>query len=189
MNSMPQLIEAICCADETALAELFDRQVDRIYGIALAVLRCPNEAEEVCSEVFEKIWRCAEGYRVERGSVESWMAAIARNASRDRLRRQSRRPELSGARPELEQAESVAGTVLAPEQWVDQAAFRSAVRTALQCLSDGQRRVVRLAFIQGLTHREISKRLKMPLGTVKSHCRRGLGSMRLALNRFDPTDQ
>lgn len=186
---MPQLIEAICRADRDALALLFDRQVDRVYAIALAMLSSREEAEDVCSEVFEKIWRRAEGFDAGRGSAESWIGAITRNACLDRLRRRSRNPEISMAQPEdgvpVVDPERVPG----PEQWVDRTAFRHAVVAAMDRLSEAQRRVVRLAFVQGLTHREIAHRLKLPLGTVKSHCRRGLSTMRLALTRHDPANR
>lgn len=183
---MPQLIEAICRADHDALAGLFDRQVDRVHGIALAMLHNREEAEEVCSEVFEKIWRCAEGFDTGRGSVESWIGAITRNACRDRLRRRSRNPEVSMAQPEDGALAADPEPVSGPEQWVDGVAFRHAVGAAMNRLSAAQRRVVSLAFVQGLTHQEIAQRLKLPLGTVKSHCRRGLNTMRLALTHYDP---
>lgn len=189
MASLPQLIEAICRADRDALAMLFDRQVDRVYGIALAMLGSPDEAEEVCSEAFEKIWRCAEGFDAGRGSAESWIGAITRNACLDRLRRRSRNREISMAEPEHGVPAADPQPVPGPEQWVDHTAFRHAVAAAMDRLSEAQRRVVRLAFIQGLTHQEIAHRLKLPLGTVKSHCRRGLSTMRLALTRYDPANR
>lgn len=180
-----QLIEAVCCADEQALSALFERFADRIYGQALSILRCPADAEEVCSAVFEKVWMRAEHYDPGRGSVAAWLGAIARNASLDHLRRSARHRrdrvefDLDGA----EAAQSV------PEILVDQTQFMEAAREALTSLSAAQRRVVRLAFIQGLAHQEIANRLRMPLGTVKSHCRRGLCVMRSALTRFDPARQ
>lgn len=189
MNALPQLVEGICRADQHALAALFDRQVDRVYSIALKLLHCPYEAEEVCSEVFDRVWRRAEGFDPERGSVEGWIGAIARNASLDRLRRQARNPEVSAGDPEAFVLTPAPEADSSPEQWVDRAAFRRAAESAMDRLSAAQRRVVSLAFVQGLTHEEISRRLKLPLGTVKSHCRRGLNAMRSALNGFDPAEQ
>jgi RNA polymerase sigma-70 factor (ECF subfamily) len=189
VSDLPVLIERICRADPQALAEIFDRQVDRVYAIALKRLRCRHEAEDVCSEVFDRIWRRAEQFDPARGSVEAWIATIARNASLDRLRRQAREPE-NDAVDSYEVALLLhADPDSGPEQWVDQAAFQRAAGKALGRLSDAQRRVVSLAFLQGLTHEEISRRLRMPLGTVKSHCRRGLNAMRAALNGYDPAEQ
>jgi RNA polymerase sigma-70 factor, ECF subfamily len=180
-----ELIEAVCRADEHALAALFDRFADRVYGHALSILRCPADAEEVCSEVFEKVWMCAERYNPERGSVAAWLGTIARNASFDRLRRNARHGR-NRVDADIDASEAFHP---APELLVDRRQFSEAAREALATLTEAQRHVLRLAFIQGLTHQDIANRLRMPLGTVKSHCRRGLCSMRSALTRFDPARQ
>ncbi|MDZ7789143.1 MAG: sigma-70 family RNA polymerase sigma factor [Xanthomonadales bacterium] len=180
-----ELIESICGADERALATLFDLYADRVYGQALSILRCPDDAEEVCSEVFDKAWIGAERFDPERGSVATWLGAMARNASLDRLRRNARHVR-DRVDVDVDGAESLQPV---PELLVDQKQFKEASRDALATLSKTQRRVLRLAFIQGLTHQDIANRLRMPLGTVKSHCRRGLCAMRSALIRFDPARQ
>jgi RNA polymerase sigma factor (sigma-70 family) len=129
VSDLPVLIERICRADPQALAEIFDRQVDRVYAIALKRLRCRHEAEDVCSEVFDRIWRRAEQFDPARGSVEAWIATIARNASLDRLRRQAREPE-NDAVDSYEVALLLhADPDSGPEQWVDQAAFQRARRS------------------------------------------------------------
>lgn len=183
-----ELIETVCRGDQEALTALFDRFADRVYGIALSVLRCPADAEEVCSEVFGKVWMCAERFDPERGSAEAWLSVIARNCSLDRIRRNARH-----ARQVPWSADQLADSNLAdhnvPESWLEERVFRSAVVDALDSLSRGQRRVIRLSLLQGLSQQEIAQALRMPLGTVKSHCRRGLLRMRSALNCFDPARQ
>lgn len=187
-QEVSELIESICQGDEQALAVLFDCFADRVYSIALSVLRCPADAEEVTSEVFGKVWLSAERFDPERGSIKAWLSAIARNTSLDRIRRNARHVGQQKL-PAEDIAASVADERDVPETWLEEMDFRSAVANAMRSLSQGQRRVVRLVLLQGLSQQEIARHLRMPLGTVKSHSRRGLTRMRSALVRFDPARQ
>lgn len=180
-----QLIERVCESDESALATLFDMFADRVYAIAVSIVHSSALAEEICSDVFMQVWMKADRFDPVRGSAKAWIFTMARSRSLDALRREARH-----RREQLHPETDVAAyTDDNAEQTFDQletATVASAVRDSLHALNRGQRQVIRLAFFKGLSHQEIAERLGLPLGTVKSHCRRGLGRMRSVLSLFDP---
>ncbi len=180
-----QLIERICASDENALATLFDLFADRVYSIAVSIIHSSALAEEICSDVFMQVWMKADGFDPTRGSAKAWIFTIARSRSLDCLRREARH------RHEQAHTDTGLGAYTAHHtqetfDHAEKATAASAVRQSLQALNSGQQQVIRLAFFKGLSHQEIADRLSLPLGTVKSHCRRGIGRMRSMLSRFDP---
>lgn len=159
--------------DADAFATLYDRTSPRLFGIAMGVVGNPADAEDVLSEVYQQIWRTARGYEPGRGSVLTWMIVICRSRALDAIRRrrggeQAPLPEIAvddSALDELERAE-IGSTALA---------------RALHLLSEEQRHLLAMAFFRGMTHQEIADATRMPLGTVKSHIRRGLLALKTQL--------
>jgi RNA polymerase sigma-70 factor, ECF subfamily len=183
-----RLLERICRADEKALVELFDRMADKVFAVVFNIVRNRDDAEEVVGEVFTRVWMTAESFDADRGQVSTWICVIARSRALDFLRREARHRSNSVNPEELvdtyhchEHHE--------PEERADRRAFGQEARRVMATLSRGQRRVLRMAFFQDLSHHEIAQRLEMPLGTVKSHCRRGIGLLRSALSGYDPAQQ
>lgn len=180
-----QLIERICASDELALATLFDMFADRVFSIAVSMVHSNALAEEICSDVFMRVWMRADSFDPARGSAKAWIFTMARSRSLDCLRRESRHRH-EPVHPDGGVAAYTGHHAEETFNHAETATAASAVRNSLQALNSGQRQVIRLAFFKGLSHQEISDRLGLPLGTVKSHCRRGLGRMRSALSQFDP---
>ncbi len=87
-----ELLARIARNESWDLAELYDRYARLIYLIALRMLRDHGVAEEIVQDVFTKVWRHAQEYSPERGSVATWMASIARHRCLDELRRRRVRP-------------------------------------------------------------------------------------------------
>lgn len=174
------LLPAIVRREQRAIGRLYDLCVDRVYGIALRVLQQAPDAEEVCCDVFHQIWEQAARYDPARGSVLAWIGNLAWSRSVDRLRRER------GHRIRL-QALPESGDLPMPAQddpaglLFDALQYRSRVRSALARLSPAQQRMVALAFLEDLSHPEIAARTGTPLGTVKSHIRRGLATLREVL--------
>ncbi len=183
-----QLIERICESDESALATLFDMFATRVYSIAVSIVRCSALAEETCSDVFMQVWMKADRFDPARGSAKAWISTLARSRSLDCLRRESRHRSdrvHPGSCVDAYTDQNAEETF----DHLESATAAGAVRDTLHSLNAGQRQVIRLAFFKGLSHQEIAERLSMPLGTVKSHCRRGLGRMRTALSCFNPAQR
>jgi RNA polymerase sigma-70 factor (ECF subfamily) len=177
-ETLPALIARIAAGDRDAFSRFYDLAAPMAFGLIRRVLREPEAAAEVLQEVFWQIWQEAPQYDPKRGSPEAWLVMRAKTRAIDRLRSMRRRDRTfvapvdeAIARAEGAQAENPA--VVAED--------RGLVRTALAQLPEPQRRVIELAFFEGLTQSEIATRLGEPLGTVKTHARLGLERPRGAL--------
>lgn len=153
--------------DARALGELYDSLAPWVLGLAFRILRDEAEAEDVVAEVFEHVWRRIDQHDERRGSLVPWVLAIARHRALDALRRRRRwwrkRQAVESGDIELATAPHEASVPGWP--------LHRAVHEALASLPAEQRRVVLLAYFEGLSHSEIARRLGQPLGTVKTRLR------------------
>lgn len=180
------LMEAIKKQDEAALEQLYDLTVERVYALALAMTGNAQDAEDVVSDVYLKVWQRALQYRAERGRVIGWLLVTCRSAALDLLRQRQRRAAREQSQAELPEtgagagpaAGSGIGTDITAETLLNTLQEGTLVHAALAELSAVQRRLIGLAFFHDMSHREIAACVQMPLGTVKSHIRRGLQSLR-----------
>jgi RNA polymerase sigma factor (sigma-70 family) len=127
-------------------------------------------ADDLTQQVFVEAWRTRDRFDPERGAVPAWLVGIARNLAARHWRQQARTPTPVAA---VEDAEPTTDDV-DPDLLAD----RLVVTAALDVLSEPQRATLHLAFYEDLTQAEIAERLDLPLGTVKSHHRRGLARLR-----------
>lgn len=164
-------------SDPGALAVLYDRYARLVYGIAVAVLGNGDEAEDLVQEVFLTLSRTTT-YDPARGAVPAYLTTLTRSRAIDRLRRRTRRVRLLR---DWWQATPAVIRPPNPLERVSMAECAERVRAAMQSLSDNERRVLELAYWQGLTQAEIADDLGAPLGSVKSWCRRGLQGLKRAL--------
>lgn len=171
-----QLIEG----QHDALGHLFDRFSSRVFAVSVRILRNEADAEEAVADVFQQVWRDARRFDSGRGTVEAWIVRLAHSRAIDRLRRRKARPDEDGVHLDSMDTPYSAHRDPAPEL-LDALQSESLVREAFRVLGAEQQRCVALAFLEGLSHPEIAARLSMPLGTVKSHVRRGLLAMRTFL--------
>ncbi|MGD1869747.1 MAG: sigma-70 family RNA polymerase sigma factor [Neomegalonema sp.] len=161
--------------DKAAFAVLFSRWSLKVKAFMIRSGAPPDAAEEAAQETFVALWRRAETFDPDRASAAAWLFAIARNKRVDLLRR--------GARPEPDPEDPT--FLPAPPLPADhQLAAQNrdvAVRNALKSLTEDQREVVVLSCYEGCAHSEISERLGIPLGTVKSRLRLAFGKLRSEL--------
>lgn len=168
------LIVRIIDSDERALADLYDTTVALAYALALRVTRNAQDAEDVVEETYFQIWRCADQYDAQRGSVLAWVLTICRSRALDKLRRRDRAE--SHADPGSLYAPS-AEHAPDPQQLVAMFQRDSAVHAALTQLTTVQQQLVALAFLRDMSHQQIAEHLNMPLGTVKTHIRKALTAL------------
>lgn len=196
-SSDAQLVATVAAGDTAALAELYDRHADAIYRAAFRRSGDRTIAEEVLQDTYLALWNRAELFDPGQGSLVTWLSTIARNRAIDRLRHQGRRPPavpLSAVMSDderdgngLDRALSH-GTLLGsgaasvdPELLLQDAATRREISDALGTIPRRERRVLELAYYEGLTQVEIAQRLDWPLGTVKTRTRRALMRLRQTL--------
>lgn len=169
-----RLSAAFARGEDGALREVYDRHGGLVHRIALRLLGDPGDAEDVTQATFVSAWRGRDTFDPVHGSLPGWLAGIARRRAIDVLRAQARtrrdREVLAALRDTgdpLDLARSVSDTVV--------------VADALAELPEAQRVVLELAFFDDLTHRQISTVTGLPLGTIKSHVRRGMARLRRRL--------
>jgi RNA polymerase sigma-70 factor (ECF subfamily) len=167
-------LRRIARGDAQALSHLYDEAASLSYALALRILRNPADAEEAVLDSFMQVWRRAGQYVPERGAAQTWLLAIVRNRSIDRLRSRNstERPALD--LDSLPPAAAPAADGASPEESSLLAEQRRTVRGALARLPAATRTALELSYFEGLSHSEIAARLAEPLGTVKTRIRRGL---------------
>jgi RNA polymerase sigma-70 factor (ECF subfamily) len=182
-DDLNRLMQRMAEGDQTALQALYDQTSSRVYGLALAILRNPSDAEEVMVDCYQRLWRTAHRFNGAKGSVVGYLLITCRNLSIDRKRGRSLRP----APLELDRLDNLYAIShdLPADRRLELGELQARVRQALENLSRPQIEVIDLAFFSGLTHHEISKQLGEPLGTVKGRIRAALAKLREALGGFD----
>ena len=167
------LLQRVAAGDTGAVAECVDTFGGLVWSLARRLLNCPSEAEDAVQEVFIELWKNASRFDPSIASETTFVAMIARRRLIDRQRRHARRPE--GAPVAIEDLPLSAPEEPGQLEVQDEAAKAVAV---LEQLKPEQRNVLRLAVCHGWPHQAIADRLGLPLGTVKTHVRRGLIKVR-----------
>jgi RNA polymerase sigma-70 factor (ECF subfamily) len=168
------LIHKVAKQERDAFSHLYDRCSSLVFALALRMLRVRSDAEDLLQEVFVQIWRQAANYSEDRGSPEAWIINIARSRAIDKLRsirRMEKNFVLSEDPARVESSANVESSAAESE-------VRMTMNSALATLPEAQRRVLELAYFDGLTQTEIAQRLAEPLGTVKTRIRSGIQKLR-----------
>lgn len=174
---LASMVSAMARGDESGLGALYDAAASRVYSLALRITRSSAAAEDVTAEVFHQSWRNAGSFDAARGSVMTWLLTMCRSRAIDHLRRRDEAE--SHAEPELL---AEATTADDPQELLSALESHSALRAALNDLAPVQRQMIALAFYRGLSHQEIADHCQMPLGTVKTHVRKAIERLRLAVS-------
>lgn len=171
-----ELVARVARGDSRAFEALYDRHERPAYSLALRLLADSDAAEDVVQDAFLAVWQRVEKYDPSRGSFRTWLLTTIHSRGIDRLRsraaQQRRREALEGEAGAA--SEAAAATPLPGET----RALAASVRGDLAELPPAQREVIVLAYYGGLTHREISEYLEVPIGTVKSRIRLGMSGLR-----------
>jgi len=165
------LVALAARAQETALAELYDRYGRPAYGLALRVLRDESLAEDAVQEAFMTIWNTAQRFVPEKGKASTWILTLVHRRAVDVVRREQRRRTEA-----LDTAAEPGGDAADEEAWLR--LQRERVQDALRQLPDQQREALELAYYGGFTQSELAERLGQPIGTIKSRMFNGLARLR-----------
>ncbi len=174
------LLTRIASGDQTAVRACLVRYGGLIWSLARR-FSSDAECEDAVQEIFIELWKNAVRFDPERGSEITFIATIARRRLIDRRRRQGRRPKPDPLPVEF------AGEGGAPDLRLETSEEAGVARKAFQQLRPEQQKVLKLSIYDRWSHQQIADRLDMPLGTVKSHLRRGLARVRELLGHTPQT--
>lgn len=173
------ILKRIASGDKVAVQECLDTYGGLVWSLARRMLPDINEAEDAVQEIFIEIWKTAERFDESKSSETTYVAMITRRRLIDRLRKITRQPTIDSfedilVEPSRNDDQTMQTNVEAKE-----------VAKAMRELRPNQQKILQLSIVQGYSHQEISDILKMPLGTVKTHARRGLIQVREFLEDKD----
>lgn len=171
------LLSSSADGNQQSFETLYRATSPYLNALVMRVVGQKNVAQEVLQEAYVQIWQQAARFDASRGTPMAWLTNIARSRALDRIRHeksQSQRIENVSAEP----------MISAVEDSSQHMRFSSELKRLAHCLqplSQQQRKSIILAFCYGLSHSELSERIEVPIGTVKSWIRRGMSSVKRCL--------
>ena len=166
------ILKRIASGDKSAVQDCLDNYGGLVWSLARRMSPNTDEAEDAVQEIFIDIWKNAARFDETQASETTFVAMIARRRLIDRLRKTSSRPNIDSLEDILAEPSNGKDNDLQVSVEAKEAA------QAMKHLRPEQRQVLHLSIVQGFSHQEIADALKMPLGTVKTHARRGLIQVR-----------
>ena len=170
-------ISKVALGDREAFSALYDATSAKLFAVCIRVLKQRDVAEDVLQEVFIKVWKNAERYQVTGHSPMTWLITIARNTAIDRIR----------ARKDHDDLDDFSNRIAATEPTPEQAAIASSewkrVTICLDALKEDRKQAIKGAYLHGKSYQELSEEFKVPLNTMRTWLRRGLGTLRECLSQ------
>jgi RNA polymerase sigma factor (sigma-70 family) len=166
------ILKRIADGDPTAVQDCLTRYGGLVWSLARKMLRNSDDAEDAVQEIFVDVWKNAERFDESKASETTFIAMIARRRLIDKIRYSTRRISADSLDDVLLEPFTRADKTLELSMEAEQAA------EAMRSLRPEQQQVLRLSIVQGMSHQEISEATGLPLGTVKTHARRGLLQVR-----------
>lgn len=173
------ILPRIASGDSGAVQECLDRYGGLVWSLAKRFLPDPQEAEDAVQEIFIELWKKAHLFDANLSSEKTFVAMLTRRRLIDRLRKNYRKPTIESIETSMELHDD---SLLGSDKRLD-------AQRALQMfkmLKPEQQKCLRLSIIAGMSHSEISEAVSLPIGTVKSHIRRGLIAVREKLGGASP---
>ena len=178
-----QHILDIAAGTESALEAIYDRYAQRIYSLAMSILKDQGLAEDAVQDVFANIWLKATSYRPEKSAPSTWIMSVAHHKIVDLYR--SRRRTFDATVPDEDDAMArIPDPALSVEQQVERSYNARLLRAALAELPPEQSRPLYLSAWRGYSQSEIAKLLDQPLGTIKTRMRLGMQKLKAALEEY-----
>ncbi|WP_426478682.1 RNA polymerase sigma factor [Chryseobacterium sp. CBSDS_008] len=176
--SEEELIVLLKEKNETGFHYLYDHYSGALYGIILRIVQSKEYTEEVIQDVFVKIWNSIQQYDASKGRFYTWMINIARNTAIDYLKSKGFQNELKNqSLPDFVYNTTELSTTNNSSDYIG-------FNNVLEGLEADKQELINLAYYQGYTQHEISEKLKIPLGTVKTKMRNALMKLKDLLKDY-----
>ena len=154
-----------------AFEYLYDRYSPALFGIILKIVKDEEKAADVMQDSFLKIWKNMGNYNSEKGSLFTWILNVTRNTAIDKLRVDVK-TQMSVSWENVKEIDFTPTVIYNPSpSTID-------LRAIVEKLLPEKKLLIEMVYFQGYTHEEVSERLSIPLGTVKSRIRKSLQELR-----------
>ena len=181
-SRLADLLARSALGDRAAFGQVYAATRSKLFAVSLRIVRERPLAEEVLQDSFVSIWNHAADYAQAKSAPSTWMTAIVRNRSLDVLRRPREEADIDASLTANLVDESAS-----PQRSLEERGEAHSLRQCLGELDAPARQSIALAFYHGLSHSELAGHLQRPLGTVKTHIRRGLLKLKECLERGTQT--
>jgi len=175
------ILQRIAGGDQAAVQECLKSYGGLVWSLARRMLRNTEDAEDAVQEIFLDVWKNAERFDESQASETTFIAMIARRRLIERIRHVQRRISADSIEDILAEPSTRDDKVMQTNVEAREAA------KAVDQLRPEQRQVLQMSIVHGLSHQEIADATGMPLGTVKTHARRGIIQVREILGLGDST--
>jgi RNA polymerase sigma-70 factor, ECF subfamily len=165
------------CQDTAAFNQLFQRFAKKIFALGMKLTRNDQLAQDLVQEAMLMVWQKAPLYDLDRGNAQSWIFTLARNRCFDMLRKIKRQPSCISA-DDIWPTEGEADSIFVHEEQGSLQVEIAQIERLYSELPEAQQAVVEQIFILDRTHEEAALALQIPLGTLKSRLRLGVGKLR-----------
>ncbi|MDE3182412.1 MAG: sigma-70 family RNA polymerase sigma factor [Bacteroidota bacterium] len=173
--SEEELVQLLQSGDQSAFEYLYDHYSGALNTVILKLISDQQLAEDILQEAFVKIWNNFSTYESSKGRLFTWMLNITRNLTIDTIRSKSFKKQAKIQK--TENAVTYTSSNINENDKFD----ALGIRKQTMLLKEDQKRVIDLAYFEGLTQEEISKKLDIPLGTVKTRMRTAISVLKKIL--------
>lgn len=174
----------LVAGDVEAFRQFFRERSPEVHALCKRILGSAQDAEDVTAEVFFEFWNRRERYDDARGTIRAYVLLLARSRAIDLYR--SKAKERARLEPgESHSKQDLVETHQTVHRDMSMKEFQNHAKSALAEIGEKERVAIELAFYDGLSHAQIASQLDSPLGTVKSHIRRGLAKLKQKLQQWE----
>jgi len=173
-----ELVALLKSNDKRAFEYLYDHYAAALYAVILKKIDDSALAEDILQEAFVKIWNHFSAYNASKGRLFTWMLNICRNLAIDTLRSKSFKNQSKIQRSE-KAVDFISNNVNEKEKF-----DALGIRIHLDRLAHDQKQIVNMAYFEGFTQDEISKKLDIPLGTIKTKMRAAILALKKILQPY-----
>ncbi|MEM9361795.1 MAG: sigma-70 family RNA polymerase sigma factor [Bacteroidota bacterium] len=166
------LIQNFQKKDKAAFEKLYQMYAENICGVINVILKDTERSQEICQDVFVKIWNNADGYNASKGRFFTWILNIARNAAIDELRSKSNKEQKRNLSMDY-----FVGILEGTEE-MDSKVDVIGLNKVLKGLKELCREIISLLYFKGYTQKEAAEELEIPIGTVKTRNRNCISQIR-----------
>jgi RNA polymerase sigma-70 factor (ECF subfamily) len=166
------LVERFKQKDVVAFEKLYDMYAQNICGVITTIVNDEDLAEEICQDVFIKIWNSADSYNSSKGRFFTWLLNIARNAAIDKLRSKS----YKNSKQNLS-VDYFVGMLSEDEEAEDRFDTNS-LKRLVNKLNKKCIEIIEMLYFRGYTQKEAAEELDIPVGTVKTRNRSCISQLR-----------